>query len=263
MESSESGASSDRTEPEGPGAKAPLDLATSESTRARRRSWTIVLAAGVLAGLVAWAAGELAHGYFRPRRYNVEIMGMTSMQPSRESQKAADLANAMLASAILGSVTAFAMGVAGGLASFAPRRGAVIGLGAQAVGTLAGGAVALALIPVLYWQLVPDLNDLLTPILIHGGIWAAIGAVSGTAFAAGMGRRRQLPLAALSAAAGAFTASIVFHLLVGMLFPQASAAEPVGGSSLIRLLATSLVAVMLAIGAGRGTLGRETDRAGA
>ena len=88
----------------------------------------IVLTAGVLAGLVAWVAGEAASNFFRPRKYKIEIMGMSSMQPSRESQRAADRANAALAFAILGSVTALAMGLAGGLAGRNPWRGAIVGL---------------------------------------------------------------------------------------------------------------------------------------
>jgi hypothetical protein len=243
MGSSELGANSSRTELE-------------HGARAHLRSWTIVLAAGLVAGVLAWVAGELTHGFFRPRRYSVEIMGMVSMQPSKESRRAADIANATLSSAILGSVAALTMGLAGGLIVHTPLRGAIIGLGAQALGAFAGAAASLALIPILYWELVPDSNDLLTPIMIHGGIWSAIGAVCAMAFAAGMSRWRQLPLAILFAGTGASTASVIFHLLTGILFPGSSSAEAVGGSAVVRLLATSLVTVLVAIGVGRGTLGR-------
>jgi hypothetical protein len=255
MGSFESGANSGQTELERTGAKAPVAVAASAS-RGRWRSWTILLAAGLVAGLVAWVAGEWTHGHFRARTYSVEVMGIKSMQPSRESQKAADIANAALASAILGSMTALTMGLAGGLTVRAPWRGAIVGLGAQVVGAFAAAGASLALIPIFFRQLVPDSNDLLTPILIHGGIWTAIGVVGGIAFAAGMNSWRHLPAAVFFACVGAFTASIIFHVLTGMLFPHSSSAEPVGGSAVVRLLATSLVTVLVAIGVAQGTLVR-------
>src|SRR5262245_40097448 len=98
MGSSEPGANSGQAERQGPEAGAPAALSEVEP-RARRRVWMIVVLAGLVAGAVAWVAGELAHGLFRPRLYNVVIMGRTWRQPSRESQQAADLANATLGSA--------------------------------------------------------------------------------------------------------------------------------------------------------------------
>jgi len=257
MGSFESGVNPAQTELESTAAEvqAPVALKASGS-RARSQSWAILLAAGVVAGLVAWVAGELTHGFFRPRRYSVEVMGMKSMQPSRESQKAADIANSTLTSAILGSATAFMMALAGGLIVRSPLRGAMVGVVAQAFGAAAGAASAFVLIPIFFRQLVPDSNDLLTPILIHGGIWMAIGVVGGMAFVAGRNTWRELPLAVLSACVGAFIASISFHVLSGMLFPHISSLEPVGSSTVIRLLATFLVTVLVAIGIAKGTLNR-------
>jgi len=237
------------------GTKEPLGLGANDS-RFDWRSWAILLLAGVVAGFVAWGAGELAHSFFRPRTYRVEIMGMVSMQPSRESQKTADIANSTLAFAILGSVTALMMGLAGGLAVRNPGRGVMVGLVAQAAGAMAGAAAAFALIPIFYWQLVPDSNDLLTPILIHGGVWTAVGVVGGMSFVAGMNAWRQVPVAAVFACVGAFTASIVFHVLTGILFPHSSSSEPIGRSAIVRLLASLLVTVLVAIGVAKGTLRR-------
>src|SRR5262249_38751799 len=63
---------------------------------------------------------------------------------------------------------------------------------------------------------------------------------------------RHAPAAALSAAAGALVASVVFHLLSGFLFPRSSAWDPVGGSVVIRLLATLLVTLLVAVALARG-----------
>jgi hypothetical protein len=213
----------------------------------------IVVSAGVVAGVASWVAGELAHGLFRPRLSNVVIMGMTLKRPSPESQQAADLANATLGSAILGAATALALGLAGGLVGRDPWRGAWVGLGAFPVGALAGAATSQALVPVFFRQNVPDWNDLLTPILVRGGIWSMIGIVGGVAFAAGLRSWRLAPVAALSAVVSAFAASALFHLLSGFLFPHSNPWDPVGGSAVLRLLATSLMTLLVAVGVTRGT----------
>jgi hypothetical protein len=127
--------------------------------RPYRHIWAIALVTGVAAGLLAWLTGELAHGFFRPRLYKVEVIALgTTWQPSRESQFAADLRNTALAFAILGCATGLAMGFAGGLASGLPARGVVVGLAALAVGALVGALASIALVPIFYRRLVPDSN---------------------------------------------------------------------------------------------------------
>jgi hypothetical protein len=120
------------------------------------------------------------------------------------------------------------------------------------VGALAGAATSLALVPVFFRQSIPDWNDLLTPILVRGGIWSAIAVVGGAAFAGGLGSWRHVPVASLSAGVGAFAASVVYHLLSGFLFPRSNPWDPVGGSAVLRLLATSLVTLLVAVGVARG-----------
>jgi hypothetical protein len=231
--------------------------APGERRRPAWQVWIIALAAGIAAGLVAGLAGELTHGYFRPRLYQVEVMGLgTTMQPSRESLFAADLYNATLTFAVLGCATGLAMGFAGGLAGGSPARGVVVGLAAQAAGALVGALASLALVPLFFRRLVPDVNDLLTPILIHGGIWMAIGVVGGLAFAIGLNFRRHLANALGAACIGAFLAAVLYHLLSGSLFPDSGSTAPLAGSSVVRLLAMFLVTVLVAIGAVRGALGR-------
>jgi len=225
--------------------------------RPHRGVWTIALAAGVAAGLVAWLAGELAYGFFQPRLYKVDVIAFgTTMQPSKESLAAADLKNATLAFAILGGVTGLAMGFAGGLAGRSPARGVIVGLAAQAAGAIVGALTSLALLPYFFRGLVPNSNDLLSPVLIHGGIWMAIGAVGGLAFAIGMKCRRHLPNAVGAACVGAFLAAVLYHLLSGSLFPDSKSTDPVASSSFVRLLGMLLVTVLVAVGAARGALGR-------
>jgi hypothetical protein len=218
------------------------------------------LAAGVLAGLAAWLAAEPAHHAFQPRRFPVTQMGLTSLQPTPESQHAADLKNATLVYAILGGLTGLAMGAAGGLIVRSPGHGLVVGVAGLAAGSLAVAAVGSVLLPYFFRGPVPDINDLLTPILLHGGIWMVIGAVGGSAFALGMKRRRHLFNAMAAACVGGFLASILFHLLGGSLFTGSEITDAVAKSTAPRLLAMIFVTVLVAVGAANGALSRVHDR---
>jgi hypothetical protein len=260
MESADSGSSSARAETTN---TLPTAAVTADVTRprTRRQIWMIALSVGVVAGLLAGLVVELTHGYFRPRLYQVSAMGQTSFQPSRESQRAADTKNATLAFAILGGITGLFMGLAGGLSGRSPARGVMAGLGGTVVGSAVAVPASIAFLPFFYQRLVPDTNDLLTPILIHGGIWMAIGAIGGMAFSVGMSGGRHLLSAVAAACAGAFVASVLYHLLGGFLVLNSSAAEPLASSAVLRLLAMLLVAVLVAVGSARGALGRVWTKA--
>jgi hypothetical protein len=216
-----------------------------------------VLLAGIAAGLVSWIAGEETYNLFRPRLFRVEILGgMVSMQPSPDSQKAADLQNGALAFAILGGVTGLAMGLAGGHVARSVSRAFLVGLGAQALGTAVGAITSWYVLPLLYQQRVPDPNDLLTPILVHGAIWGAIGAVGGLALSLGMGHESHPIVATGAGCLGAILAAVLYQVLSGTLFPDARITDLVAVAPLDRLLTMLLVPVSVAIAATRGALGR-------
>jgi hypothetical protein len=213
------------------------------------------LTAGLAAGLGSWLAGELAHEAFKPRLFVVEVMGMSSRQPSRESQIAADCKNATLVFAILGGVTGLAMGLAGGFAGRSGSRGFKVGLGALVIGGLVGTLASQSLVPLFFRGLVPDRSDLLAPVMIHGSIWVAIGAVGGLAFAIGLRCRARLADAIAGAAFGALLATIFFHASAAAVFPDSRSTDPVASTSLVRLLAMGLISVLVAIGAAAGAQG--------
>ena len=147
--------------------------------RSHRLIYAIALAAGVAVSLLSWIGGELTRGAFKARHVSTTFYGMTHVGPSPETQNAADLKNSVLAFGILGGVTGLVLGFAGGVGGRAPIRGAIVGAGALALGSTVGVVASMTMLPFYYRRLVPDPNDLLTPILIHGGISAAIGAVGG------------------------------------------------------------------------------------
>ncbi len=220
------------------------------------RVWAAGLVAAVVASVGAWLLGELTVGAFQPRLESVRdaISGRMLLQPTTGSTNAADFKNAVLDHAVVGCVTGLVLGLAGGLAGRALRKGVVAGVGAQAVGALVGAATAWGLFPFLYRSLVPDVHDLLTPILIHGGIYAAVGAVAGGAFALGAGYPRLMFHAAADACVAGFLASAIYHLAGIMLFPAGGSTEPVAGSRIVRLLAVSVLSIFVAVAAARATV---------
>jgi len=240
----------------GSGDAVTADSAPAEAKlpRPRWQVWSIALAGGIAAGLVAGLGGELAYGAFKPQLFRTEVLGMISMQPSTQSQNAAELKNAALAFFILGCATGLAMGIAGGLTVRAPARALLVGLGAQAAGGLIAVLASLALLPLFYRHRVPDINDLLSPILIQSGIWAPIGAVGGLAFGLGMGCRRLILGAIYGACIGAILAAALVQISGAIFFPDSRTTDPVASSPLVRLLFMAMVTVLIAAGAAWGPL---------
>jgi hypothetical protein len=214
----------------------------------------IALAAAIVAVVSCWLVGEMTREVFKPRLVSTPFFGRVNIGPSTETQNIADSRNAVLAFAILGGVTGLALGFAGGLGARSFFRGAIVGVGGLALGSLVGALTSISMLPLLYRQLVPDPNDLLTPILFHGGISAAIGIVGGLAFSIGMGRGPHAARAMTGACLGALAGAIVFHLLSEFVFADSSSGRPVPSSSSARLLARFLVIVPTAFGAAWGAV---------
>jgi hypothetical protein len=213
--------------------------------------------AGIAAGLASWLAGEFAKEIYQPRMVEVGFgMGVTLTMATAATQNQADFQNATLVFTLAGGIIGLALGLAGGVAGRSVARGLVVGLVALVVGGLVGGVASLALVPLFFRHYVPDPSDLLSPILIHSGIWSAIGAAAGMGFAIGMGRARRIPAAVGGACLGAILATVVFHLVSDVLFPDSGSSRAIAGSALVRLLAILAPTVMVAAGAARGALGR-------
>src|SRR5262249_1954505 len=135
--------------------------------------------AAVLASLL----GELAYSVIKPELVKTTVLLQTFMEVTVETDKAATIRNIIASAAIFGGVLGLAMGLAGGLTARSITRGVIVGLIAAPITAALAAAVARALLPFLFRRMVPDPNDLMTPILVHGGIWAAVGAAGAMAFA--------------------------------------------------------------------------------
>ena len=231
--------------------------------RPHRQVWAIALLAGVVAGLGAWLAGELLHEFFQPEVFKVKVALLTFIQPTAASLNAAEFKNAMLVFTVLGGVLGLVMGVAGGFAVRSRAHGLAVGLAGLIAGGLAGAGASWGLLPLFFRRVVPDPNDLLTPILIHAGIWTAIGAVGGGAFGLGTRSGRRVIDAFVGAGFGAFLATLVFYGLSEAFFPDSAAMVLVPTSAGVRLLAFFLITMLTACGAARGAIGRVSRAASA
>jgi hypothetical protein len=231
--------------------------------RPKSQVWAIALAAGVTAGLVSALAGELLHEAFKPELFSVQVALTTFIQPSAASLNAADLKNATLVFTILGGVTGAVMAIAGGLVGRSLSRGLIVGLGGLVAGAGVGEVASHALLPLFFVRgLIPDPNDLLSPVLIHSGIWTAIGAIGGLAFALGMTRGRRTLNSVVGGCFGALIATLLFHGIGEAMLPDSGSTAPLATSTVLRVVATFLVTLLIAFGAAKGTLGH-TSRAAA
>jgi hypothetical protein len=165
------------------------------------RLWAWVLGAGFVAGLVSWLGGEGCIELIKAPRHSVNAKGLALRIIIRRDEMVAVAKNAGLAFLVLGAALGGALGAAGGLARRS-RRAAVLAAGIGLVtGVVAAGGMSLALLPAYndYQRRHPDeaARDLILPLLVHAGIWSAVGAAGGLALGVGLGERAGLPRAVL------------------------------------------------------------------
>ena len=124
------------------------------------------------------------------------------------------------------------LGLAGGSIGRSIPRAVVAGV----VGLLVGGAIGIGtarlLVPVYFAN--REANDLIHPLLVHGGIWGAVAAVAGLAFGLGLGVGPGVRTA-LAGAAAALLATVVYEIAGGLLFPTAMTDRPVSATWETRL----------------------------
>jgi hypothetical protein len=235
------------------------DAAGSELLRAGEtagpapgRVMTITLAAGVLAGIAAWLAGEAALNAFVPPSHEVNVMGQKIMKVDPSDQAVVDYKNALVAFGCLGGLLGAAMGLAGGLVRSSVRAG----LQAAAIGLILGVVLALAasaaVLPIYFRELERSKEelsrDLMVPLLVHAGSWAACGLASGLAMGLGMGGGwPRVAKAAVGGLIGAAIAAAAYEMLGALAFSSRDhTTSPVSWSLATRMLARLLVATLAA-----------------
>ena len=200
--------------------------------------------AAALAGLLAWAGGEWVE-----KANEVPIVSEFSVAGSSQfALRAASITTrSTIAYGLLGGALAGALGLIGGLARRSPRR-ALAGAGAGLVlGAAAGAAAARVLVPIFLRNEDTQAEDLLLPLLTHGGAWSLVGAVAGLCLGLGFegpGSRALRPV--LGGLAGAILATILYEVIGAVAFPLDQTGQPISASAGSRLLARLVVSVATA-----------------
>lgn len=242
----------------GPGVQygsGPMELALPRAGRLV----VLTLGAGLLAGAVAWLAGEATVQTFRPKMVTANTpMGPMTAAPADEIVRT-DVKNAALAFAMQGACLGLALGLAGGLARGSARAGAAAGLAGAAIGAALALGAAAALQPVYYQSLQLDRVEqgLTVPMLVHGGIWGAAGLAGGLAFGLGTGGgRSSIARAAVGGLVGVLLAAFVFEATAAMAFPKAATTRPLSLTPESRLMAKMMASLLSAAGIAAVLVGR-------
>lgn len=220
----------------------PPRSAAGPDSRALRRAQCFLALAGLLAGLVAFAAGEAVYKLIPAELVKVNTMGQIMMAPTEKTARAADVRNAALAFGLLGVCLGSFMGTAGGLARRSASAMARAGVLGAVLGLAAGALISFGLLPIfLDTQPFHPEHELILSVIMHMAIWGVTGAAAGLAFAVGLGERRLVARAIAAGFVGAALGSLVFELVGAALFPLASTGQPISTTWPSRLLARLLV----------------------
>ncbi len=211
------------------------------------RFLALAIAAGLIAGVASLLAGEMIL-----KSYQNDLVPALKITPSAEDMRRwrdARLYSASLTFATMGGFLGLTMGLAGGLArrsGVAGARAAILGL---LLGTAATASLALVLVSVFFKRHDPQSGDLVFPLLTHGAIWSAVGAIGGLAFGLGVGGQGRWKVTLVGGFVGAVTATIVYEIVGALAFASSKTDLPVSSSIATRALAQLLVAILSAVGA--------------
>ncbi len=220
---------------------------------------SLVVLAGLIAGLLAAAGGELTYGAFRAQpQYPANLSEMNGAEKTAARSRARFQARlveetnkAASAFGLLGVMVGVVLGLAAGLARESrpsKRAGAVVG---GIAGGLAGAGLSLAVVP-RFLETADAQTGLPLLFVTHGAIFGAIAVAGGLALAWGLGERRFIIRCVIGAVLGAIIGTFVFEVINFVAFPLLRMYEPVPLKALPRFILLIGVAGAIAFGAGLG-----------
>ncbi len=183
-----------------------------------RARW-LLLVAGLLAGLVAFAIGEKTHDLVQAEKVKKNLMGNTILEPTEATNLVAATRNAAATFGVLGLCLGASLGIAGGLA----RRS----IGGALAGGLAGALLGLASGAGVTWAILPRFiaardyyfdYDLVISVGMHMLLWGLLGAGAGLAFVVGLRRYRLGASAFIAGLIGAALGAVAYDIIGAVLF---------------------------------------------
>jgi hypothetical protein len=224
----------------------PTPIVASSPRPGRTRA--IALAAGVVAALLSWGAGEAAVGGFQPKRAAPAANPMLVQFENAELDRI-EVNNAALAYGLQGAILGLVLGLAGASARGSARAAASAGLTGLVLGGALGAGAAWGAFTAFFRLAGPNRDDLLPALLAHAGAWAPIGAAAGLAFGLGLGGRARITLALVGGLLGAAAGALIYEVAGSIAFPLGKTAEPVASTIAARLFAQTAVNLLTALGA--------------
>ena len=210
-----------------------------------------LLAFAVAAALIAGAATLVACEKILDA-YNNDLFPPINFNPTVEEMsrlRAARLATATLTFTCLGGFLGLAMGLTGGLA----RRSVPAGIRAGIVGFVLGAVteafLAYLVVLMFFKRYDPLVGDLALPLLTHGAIWLAVGAISGLAFGLGLGGKGRWRSTLVGGLLGAAVATVVYEIGGALVFASSKTELPLSSTVTTQAIALLLVATFSAVGA--------------
>ncbi len=155
--------------------------------------------------------------------------------------------NAAVAYGLVGGILSLSLGVIAGslLGRFSVPRLLAAGLTGLVLGTLLGATSSYALTPAYFSRM--EKADINLSILIHMGIWVAVGAAAGIAFGVGYGTRKVLVGSLIGGMIGAALATLFFDI-GGAFFPLARTERPLSVEAGTRLAGAALLCLFIVVG---------------
>ena len=220
----------------------------SASPSSPGRVFLIVVAAGILASLVSWRAGEALAGWFQPRRAADASNPMAVQFDSAELDRVV-VKNAALAYGVQGAVLGAFLGLAGGITRRSSRALGLAGvLGFVLGAALSAGAASASFTAYFRW-LEGREGELLPSVGAHACAWAPLGAAAGLAFGIGLGGRGRIVRATIGGMLGAAVGALLYDVIGSVAFPLGKTGEPVAAFAVARLLAHALAGLSVALAA--------------
>jgi hypothetical protein len=197
------------------------------------------LVVALAAGVVAWSLGA---------KFRVaEIVDEDEFYGGAEVSVVLATQNGVVSYAILGAILSIGLGVTAGLLNgrHSISRVFLAGLAGVVLGACGGAASSYALIPVYFRNL--ETADLTFSLLIHLGIWTAVGAASGVAFGIGSGSRGVFVRSLIGGITGAALGTLLFDI-PGAFVPLAHTERPLAEEAGTRLAGNMLLCLCVAVG---------------
>jgi hypothetical protein len=239
----------------GPDAGSPPGAAVARSSPLR--DWSLILGAGLVAGLIGFGIGEAAPSLTPidlklPPDIQASVPKRT-MELKRRQRVSMDRA-AAVAYGGLGMFLGLALGVAGGMARRSPAAALAAGLTGLVLGGAAGAGATLSVLPSYHAALAAKSdadkeNNLSVSLLAHGGIWIAVGGAAGLALGLGLGGPGRIARATIGGILGATLAAAIYEFAGAIVFPTGETFRQMAVAPGPRLLAHLSVALCVAVAA--------------